>query len=207
MQAQRQQRGDDRREPGDRIERAEAKAVDDDDADPRAEALRETLEDAVVADGLRAPRDRHGVRDVRAGRGGERAERYAAEHGRKDEKDRHATADGEGGAVRHREDERDAREHHDRGAAEREKPRAVAVAPRADRETKQECARRLETDDPANDLGTQTEFPNDEEPNGGIHEHQTGRLRERGEADQDESDREDAIGALRSENSRDQLSL
>src|SRR5207247_605080 len=62
-QAQRQDRGGDRRDSGDRVERAEAHAVDDDDADARAEALRETLEDAVVADGLRAPRDRHGVRD------------------------------------------------------------------------------------------------------------------------------------------------
>src|SRR6184192_3982702 len=130
VQAQRQERGDDRRDPGDRVERAEAQAVDNDDADPRAEALRETLEDAVVADGLRAPRDRHGVRDVRAGRGGERAERYAAEHGRNYEEDRHATTDGNGGADRHRKDEQGARDDHERGATEREEPRTVAVAPR-----------------------------------------------------------------------------
>ncbi len=207
MEAQRQKRGDDRRGPGDRVERAEAQAVDDDDADPRAEALRESLEDAVVADGLRAPRDRHGVRDVRTGRGGERAERYAAEHGRDHEKDRHATADGDGGVDRHGEEERDARDDHHRGAAEREQPCAEAVAPRADRETGQERAGRLDPDDRANDLGTQTEFANDEEPDGGVHEHQARRLRERGEPDEDESEREDAVGALRSERSRDQLSL
>src|SRR5207247_10312288 len=157
-------------------------------ADPRAEALRETLEDAVVTDGLRAPRDRHGVRDVRAGRGGERAERYAAEDARDHEKDRHATADGHGGTGRQRQDERDAREDHQPGAAEREEPRAVAVGPRADRETSEERAGRLDTDDRANDLGTQIEFPHDEEPDGGVHEHQTGRLRERGEPDEDDAE-------------------
>ena len=154
VQAQRQERGDDRRDPCDRVERAEAQAVDDDDADPRAEALRETLQDTVVADGLRAPRERHGVRDVRAGRGGERAERYAAEHGRKEEEDRHATADGDGGADRNGEDERNARDDHQCGAAEREEPRAITVAPRTDRETGQERARCLDTDDRANDLRT-----------------------------------------------------
>src|SRR3989442_6464461 len=179
VQAQRDERGDGRRDPGYRVERAEAQAVDDDDADPRAEALRDTLEDAVVTNGLRAPRDRHGVRDVRAGRGGERAERYAAQDGRNHEKDRYATADGHG-ADRQREDERDAREDHQRGTAEREEPRAVAVGPRADRETGQERARRLDADERANDLGTQTEFANDEEPDGGVHEHQAGRLRQRG---------------------------
>src|SRR5438874_2092782 len=192
---------DDRRDPGDRVERAEAQAVDDDDADPSAEALRETLEDAVVADGLRAPRDRDRVRDVRARRGGERAERHAAEHGRKHEKDRHATADWDRGPDRQREDERDARDDHHRGAAEREEPRAVAVAPGTDRETGHERAGRLDPDDRANDLGTQTEFPNDKEPDGGVHEHQAGRLRERGEPDEDESDREDAVGTLRGNDS------
>src|SRR2546421_392622 len=98
VHAQREERGDDRREPGDRVQRPEAQAVDDDDADPRAESLREPLEHPVVADGLRTARDWHGVRDIRARRGGERTKRYAAEHGRKHEEDWHPAADGNGGA-------------------------------------------------------------------------------------------------------------
>src|SRR5205814_2845066 len=66
-------------------------------------------------------------------------------------------------------------------------PRTVAVAPRTDGEAGQERARRLDTDDRADDLGTQTEFPNDEQPNRGVHEHQARRLGERGEPDEDES--------------------
>ena len=207
VQTQGQECGNDRRDRGDRVQRTEAHAVDDDDADPRTEALREALEHAVVADGLGAPRYRHRVRDVRAGRGGERAERDAAEHRRKDEKYRDATADGDGRAVRHGEDEESARDDHDRGAAECEGPRAVPVAPGADWETGHERAGRLDPDDRANDLRTQTEFAHDEQPDGGVHEHQAGRLRERGEADEHETEREDAVGALRSESSRDQLSL
>jgi len=57
------------------------------------------------------------------------------------------------------------------------------------------------------DLRAEAEFPHDEEPDRGVHEHQAGRLRERGEPDEDEPHREDAIGALRDEDRRGQLSL
>src|SRR5207302_8515967 len=123
------------------------------------------------------------------------------------EEDRAATGDGHGDAGRQRKGERAARHGDQRGAAEREEPRAVTVAPRAHREAGQKRARRLDADDRADDLGTQTEFPNDEGPDGGVYEHQTGRLRERGEPDEDESEREDAVGALRREDSRGQSSL
>src|SRR5207253_4517724 len=110
------------------------------------------------------------------------------------------------GAVRDGQDEQGARDDHDRGATEREEPRAVAVAPGTDRETGHERGGRLDPDDRADDLGTQTEFPNDEEPDGGVHEHQAGRLRERGEPNKRESEREDAVGTPRSEDARGQLS-
>src|SRR2546430_105567 len=106
-------------------------------------------------------------------------------------------AEREGDADRQGEDERQTRDEHHRGAAEREEPRAVAVAPGTDRETGHERGGRLDPDDRARDLGTQTELPNDEEADGDVHEHQARHFRERGEPDQDESECEDAVAALR----------